>query len=265
VADDYTKVIPPGQDGKIKMVVDGKKVSGNFTKSAKVHSNDPEHKVMSITIAGEERPYINVSPGGRLYLQGRYGESIEKVITLSSNEDDLDFEITSVESNMDDKITYKVVPSEMKGEYLLKVWKNPKLPTLNTYGTLYVNTNSEHTPQKVVQVQVVTKGAITVQPQTLNYGRVKFGQNSVEASQVVKTVTLLKSKGEFSIEDIAISNAAFQATIEEMVPGKRFKVEVTFQPPAKKMARQSEVGEMVIKTNDPTEPSVTVRLVARAL
>lgn len=261
----FDKVIPPGQEGKVWLEVDGKKVHGKFEKSAQVYSNDPTNSIMTLYILGDERPFINVTPGGRLYMMGHFGEPVEKTITLSSNEEDLDFKVTDVTSNIDDKITYRLAPGEVDGEYTLKVWKNPKLPTLNTYGAIYVHTNSQHTPELPIQVQVVTKGAITVQPQMVNFGRVKFTENGTEGSTVTRSVTLLKSKGEFAIENITSNNEHFAASIDEVVPGKRYQVSVTFQPPEKKAPTQSEVGELLIRTNDPSEPSVTVRVIARAL
>jgi hypothetical protein len=260
----FDKVIPPGQEGKINMVIEGKKVHGTFTKSATIHSNDPKNPKMSITMAGTEIPFVSVEPTDRLYLQGRYGEKIEKTLTLRSNEEDLDFKITSIESNIDDKITYKVDPTE-DGAYTVKVWKNPKLPTLNTYGSLILRTNSEKSPEKVIQVQVITKGSITVQPTTINYGAVRFAKQDEEAGTVKKSVTIIKSQGEFAIRDIEFNSDYYEAEVAEVVPGKRYKVDVTFTPPVKSKARQREVGEMLIHTTDPTEPTLRVKLVARAM
>lgn len=260
----FDKVIPPGQEGKISMVIEGKKVHGSFSKSATIHSNDPKNPVMTITMSANEVPYVSVEPTERLYLQGRYGEKIGKVLTLRSNEEDLDFRITSLESNIDDKITYKSETME-DGSYQVHVWKNPKLPTLNTYGSLTVHTNSENSPEKVIQVQVITKGSITVQPTTINYGAVRFSKKDEEAGVVKKSVTVIKSQGEFSIRDIEFNSDRYEADVDEVVPGKRYKVDVTFHPPVKHQARQREVGEMLIHTTDPREPTLRVKLVARAM
>jgi hypothetical protein len=261
----FDKVIPPGQEGKVNLVIEGNKVHGSFTKSATIHSNDPEHPVMTVTLAGNKIPYVEIIPRDRVYLQGRYGEKIEETLTVRSNEDDVDFEITALESNIDDKITYKAEPGPNPGEYQLHIWKNPKLPTLNTYGSLTLKTTSTNAPERVIQVQVVTKGAITVQPTTLNYGRIPFGKVDEDAEPVKKSVTVIKSIGQFSIENVEFDSDDYQADVQEVVPGKRYKVDVTFQPPRKFQANQREVGEMIIRTNDPKEPLLRVKLVSRAM
>lgn len=261
----FDSLIAPGSEGKIWLVVDGNKVHGEFEKTATVHSNDPVHSVMTLYIAGNERPYVNVTPAGRIYLMGHFDEPVEKKVTLSSNEEGLDFKVSGVTSDVDEQITYDVTPGDAHGEYVLTVRKNPKLPTNTTYGAIYVHTNSEHSPEVGIPVQVVTKGAITVQPEMVNFGRVKFTENGTNASPVTRSVILLKTSGEFAVEDVSVDNEHFVASLKETVPGKRFEVSVTFQPPVKSKVSQREVGELHIRTNDPGEPSITVRMVARAL
>jgi len=261
----YDKVIPPGQEGTIQMVIEGKKVHGNFTKSAAISSNDPDHGTMTISMAGQIVPYISVKPGGQLYLQGQHGDPVQKSVTLKSNEEDLDFKITKIESNMDDKITYDFAPSEEEpGAWVVDVWKNPRLPTMNTYGSLFVHTNSKNASVKTVQVRVITKGAITVQPKSVNFGTIKFGMNGETADLVTKNVIVLKTKGEFEIQEVKFNTAGFSAEWSPVVEGKRYNILVTFQPPEKKQPRQTLVGEMTVKTNDPREPELRVKLVARS-
>jgi len=260
----FDKVIPPGQEGRITLVVVGKKVHGNFSKSATVHSNDPENPVITLTLAGSEKSYVEVSPPSRMYLQGQYGEEVNKTLVVRSNEEGLDFQVTAVTSNIDDKVTYRFEEGDIDGEFRVHVYKNPRLPTLNTFGTIFIQTNSEHAPQKDIQVQVVTKGAITVQPSVVNFGRVRFGTGSGDGQLLTRSFTVLKVRGEFGIESLESDNEHYSWTVEEVVPGQRFKVNVTFKAPDRTQPRQNEFGELTIHTDDPKEPMVRVRLVARS-
>jgi len=260
----FDKVIPPGQEGKVEISVDGQKVHGEFTKGASIESNDPDNPHMALSVRGKEIPYVNVEPDGTVYLHGRYGEAIEQDLTVSSNEKDLDLKVLEVRSNIDDKITYAVEPAETKGSYTLKVYKNPKLPTLSTYGTITVVTNSKKAPETTVQVHVMTKGSITVSPSILNYGAVKFTDDNGPGTPETKTLTVTRSSGSFKIRDLAISNANFKGTVEPVTPGQQYRINIIFSPPVLKTAKQAEVGEMIIHTDDPMEPAVRVQLVARA-
>lgn len=261
----FDKVIPAGGEGVINLAIEGNQVHGTFSKNATVHSNDPALPVATLTLDGTEIPFIDVEPEDRVYLQGRYGEMVECRLTVRSNEEGTGFQVTGVVSDMDDKITYEVEPGPKPGEFTVTVKKNPELPAMAAVGSLTLRTNSEKAPEKLVQVQVVTKGSITVQPSTVNYGAVAFGQDGAPAEPVQKTVTLLRTEGEFQIDGVEFDSDLYQATVQEVVAGKKYQVDITFRPPVKTESRQREVGEMTIHTNDPTEPLVRVKLVARAM
>ena len=261
----FDQVIPPGGEGVINLAITGTEVHGSFSKIATVHSNDPALPLATLTLDGTEIPYLDVQPEERVYLQGRYGEVVESRLTIQSNEPTKDFKVTGAESDMDDKITYQVEPGPKSGQYTLTVKKNPKLPVMASVGSLTLRTNSENAPESVIQVQVVTKGSISVQPSTVNYGAVAFGREGEAGEPVQKSVTVVRTEGEFTIESVEFDSDFYKATVQEVVPGKKYQLDITFRPPAQTDPRQREVGEMTIHTNDPTEPEVRVKLVARAL
>jgi hypothetical protein len=261
----FDKVIPPGQEGKIELVVEGAKVHGEFNKAATVKTNDPAHPMLTIAIAGKEIPFVNVMPEGTVYLHGRYGEAVEKAVAISSNEKNFDFKVTGVTSNIDDKITYELENGARAGEYNLKIFKNPKLATMSTYGSITIHTNSTVSPQTTLQVHVMTKGSITVSPTTVNFGPIKFATANSAATPSTKAVTLAKTTGQFQIKDVTVSNPNFTAVVEPVTAGQQYRVQVTFTPPIKKMVQHAETGELIIHTDDPMEPALRVQLRARAM
>lgn len=260
----FDKVILPGREGTVELAVEGDRVHGEFTKSATIESNDPDHPQMTVNVRGNAIPYVSVTPDGTVYLHGRYGEPIEQDITISSNEKDLDFKVLGVSSNIDDKITYALEPGTAPHTYTLKVFKNPKLPTLSTYGTITLTTNSKRSPETTLQVHVMTKGSITLSPQVLNFGAVKFTDENGPGTPETRALTVTRSAAGLKIKDISINNASYKAVVEPVMPGQQYRIQVTFTPPVRKTARQAEVGEMIIHTDDPSEPAVRVQLIARS-
>jgi hypothetical protein len=262
----FDRVISPGMTGQIQLSIDGSKVHGEFVKSADVICNDPVLSHLALKLKGHEVPYVNVDPEGTIYLQGRYGEAIEQDITLSSNEDDLhDFKVLGLSSNLDDKITYAVENGGEPNTYTLKLYKNPKLPTLSTYGTVQVHTNSTRMPITTLQVHVMTKGSIALTPTVLNYGEIAFASAPGKEAPTTKEITLTRADGKFQIRDISVSNPNYKATVDTVTPGQQYRVQVTFTPPVRTSGKQTEAGELVIHTDDPQEPSMRVQLVARSL
>lgn len=257
----FTEVIRPGEVGEVVLEVDNEKVAGKFDKSASILTNDPKSPQMSISIAATIVPFIGTRPEGRVYLRGLYGEKVAKELEVFSNETDHEFEITGVRSNIDDKITYRLEKSGEPGRYVLKMWKNPLLPTMNTWGNLYIETNSENAPEKIIQVNVTTRGVIVVQPSTINFGRVeKFSVGSPAGEELERTVTVFKVKGGFNITKVEFSSEYYEAEIEALEEGK-YRLTVRMRPGD----RESYQDEMIINTDDPNEPSLRVRLLARAI
>ena len=253
----FDEVIPPGQEGSITLEVLGEKVSGSWRKSATVHTNDPRHPRLTISMGGTTISHVDVAPK-RVYLRGMFGEQVSADIKISSDEKKKDLAVLEVSSNIDDKITYEIVADNQPGHYKVRLYKNPKLPTLNTWGSVFITTNSEHTPEKVVQVNIVTRGAIIVQPSTLNFGSVRM----TSPTPVEKIITVSKIKGSFQIRDVAFSSGFFNASISPVEEGKKYRIRVNFSPGSE---QTSYVDEMIIKTDDPQEPSIRVRLIARGV
>jgi hypothetical protein len=261
----FDEVIEPGKQGKIEFVLDGEKVHGEFNKTATVTSNDPVHSIMTIAVAGMEIPYLDVQPSGTVYLNGRFGEHVERVVTVTSNEKNpQDFRVLRLTSNLDDKITYKIEEAG-PGKYNVILYKNPKLPTLMTYGNLYLHTNSKEVPMSPLQVHVVTKGSIDVAPQMVNFGAVKFAEVAGAGQAVTRGIIVSKASGDFAIKDIQVNNPSFKAWVEPVQDGKQYRVQVTFTPPLKTQTVQNETAEMIIHTDDPSEPAIKLQVAARAI
>jgi hypothetical protein len=261
----YDKTIAPGKQGKIEFVLDGEKVHDEFNKNATVSSNDPVSPTMTIAVSGIEVPYLDIQPEGTVYLHGRHGEQVVKTMTVKTNEDISDFKITRVSSNIDDKITYTVKPSSMPGAYDVTVYKNPNLPTLITYGNIYLHTNSSVEPTTPIQVHVVTKGDITVSPTMVNFGPVRFADTAGSGQEVTRAIIVSKSSGKFAVKDVEFNNPNFRASVAPVTDGLQYRVEVTFKPPLKSNTTQSETAEMIIHTSDAGEPAIRVQVSARAM
>lgn len=260
----FDRVVAPGKEGRIELVIDGSKVSGQFSKATEVRTNDPDRPQLTLVMSGKEIPLVRIVPEGTVYLHGRPGEAVEKELTITSNEKDLDFQVTGLSSNMDDKIKYSYARGSKPGEYVIKVSKDPKLPITSTYASLIVRTNSKKVPETTVQVHVMTKSSILVSPSVLNYGEVRFADAKGPGAQSTKTLTVTKATGKIKITQVTTSNPNFAATLETVIPDQQYKVKVVFTPPARRQSKQTESGEMVLHTNDPQEPTLRVQLVARS-
>jgi hypothetical protein len=257
---EFDSIIAPGQTGKITLDLDGSRVSGDFNKSAAITSNDPEHPKISVSMGGHILQYIDVEPA-RVYLRSAHGKGVEREITIKANEQEAAFKILGVSSTIDDKITYRVDQSSQPGVYKIKIFKNPMLGQTNKWGSLNIETNNEHTPTKTVKVNVITPGTIVVSPPIVDFGRVGAEQiNSTD--RIEKVITVYKEDGRFNIRDVSFSSDRYVAKVEPIEKGRMYRVVVGFHPDSDKV---SYSDEMFINTDDPLEPAVRVRLIARGV
>lgn len=259
---DYDTFIEPGGTGEIFLYLDGHQVSGRFEKSATVVSNDPAHPSVQLTIAGEEVPYVETAPADRIALVGEYGEAATREVRVWSNETDIDFKIESVTTTLGDRVTVDYEPAA-DGQWVVRLTKDPEMPAESVNGIVTVHSNSAGMPERIIQVQVIAKGTITKQPQMVNFGRIPFGLTGKDGPKVGRTVTLLKGSGSFEILGIDFDSDRFESSTERLGPG-HYQVRITFTPPTKQAVRQKVEAEMLVRTDDPREPLIRMRLIARA-
>ena len=120
-------------------------------------------------------------------------------------------------------------------------------------------------PVTTMQVHVMTKGSIAMNPTVLNYGEVAFTTTAGKETTTTKEITITRADGKFQIRDVTVTNPNYKAVVNAVTPGQQYRVQVTFTPPLRTTGKQTEAGELVIHTDDPQEPSMRVQLVARSL
>ncbi len=78
----YDKVIPPGEEGKIKIKLATKGYGGNtLTKSVRVNTNDPNHSNVELRISGEVKALADIIPKS-VFLNGRAADNLSQVVKI---------------------------------------------------------------------------------------------------------------------------------------------------------------------------------------
>jgi hypothetical protein len=99
----------------------------------------------------------------------------------------------------------------------------------------------------------------------VNFGAVKFAEVAGAGQAVTRGIIVSKASGDFAIKDIQVNNPSFKAWVEPVQDGKQYRVQVTFTPPLKTQTVQNETAEMIIHTDDPSEPAIKLQVAARAI
>jgi hypothetical protein len=112
---DFTKVVPPGQEGKITLTVKTDDFRGPIEKTATVQSNDPAAQTMVLTIKSTVRQLIEVLPSPFINVQVNRGQPAEGGVTLV-NHDKAPLQILSAEPD-NQKFAVTVKPLEKGKRY----------------------------------------------------------------------------------------------------------------------------------------------------
>ena len=261
----FDKVISPGQEGKVTLSVRTKSMSGKFSKSAKISSNDPKSPSIRIKLKGEVRNYISVKPSTRLYLTGIEGDIITKTLKIINNENS-PLKITNLESDMDDKISYELKPVAEGKEYELMV-KTLKGQDGRSRGKITLTTNNKNKPKLEIRVSINFRGELMVSPTSLYFGNLtitpKPGESPTKLN-LKKFITLRKERGDpIKIEKLVPSSDFIQTKIETKEEGKRYIIIVSLDKKKLKKGLLKETLE--IHTNYKKKPVIKINIKGKVL
>ena len=188
-------MIPPGGEGKIELKVNLKGFHGNVQKSASVFSNDPKNPRVNLVMKGKIRTLIETQPGNTVFFQGQAGQLGDKTINIITASKP--FQITKVESNLDDKIAYEVKTVEAGKQYRLDVKNRAKEGTYRGFIKIY--TDMVQKPEILIRVAGNIEGVISVRPQSIVVG--KLGPNQPVRSGKVLVISHLNKPFEITKMD----------------------------------------------------------------
>lgn len=252
----FDKVIPSGQEGKVNLSVKTTTLRGTFTKSATIHSNDPQHPSYRIKLKGTIKSYITVHPSPRAYLTGFEGDTLSQKLTLSTQEAE-PLTITNITSTLDDKITYEIKPLQEGKTYELNVTTKKDIQG-RSIGTITVTTSSKNKPKLDIPVRINFKDELTISPSTLFFGSISLASQKLE-SLTTKQIRVSKDRGDpLTIEKIVPSSDFIQTAIEKTEEGKEYRITVTLDKDKLQKGVLKETLE--IYTNYPKKPVFTITL-----
>ena len=252
----FDKVIPSGQEGNVNLSVKTKNMHGKFSKSATIHSNDPQHPSYRIKLKGTIKPYITVQPSPRAYLTGFEGDTLSQKLTISTNEAE-PLTITNITSTLDDKITYEITSILQGKEYELSV-KTKEEVQGRSIGSITVTTSSKKKPKLEIPVRINFKNELTISPTTLFFGSIPL-TTATEELLLTKHIRVKKERGEpLAIEKIVPSSDFIQTAIETTEEGKRYRITVILEKDKLQKGLLKETLE--IHTTYQKKPVVTITL-----
>ncbi len=231
-----------------------RKVAGHFRKRVVVHCDDPARPTVELVVAGRRVPWVAVLPQPYIVLDGPPGVPRRATRLLAPTDPaDTAFAVTGGECDVGDLVTWAVEPVDSARAWRVTVERRPDAPSGLSFGTLRLQTRAVHGRRVEIPVRVVTRGAISARPASIDFGVVPAG-----VERPVERAVIVGGRGvPFRVLEVRCDDPAFTATVAESASPGRARVIVACQPgrgarPGRRRAR------VVLVTDDAVTPRVAV-------
>lgn len=111
---------------------------------ATIFSNDPQNPITKVSTIVSIKQYFDFEPSNRVLLQGYYGDTITKNVTITSHADQA-VTIKSISSDIDSKIEYKLNTIKEGKEFGLEIKTRSGLKDIFR-GKIILETNNQKKP-----------------------------------------------------------------------------------------------------------------------
>lgn len=262
--------IPPGESGIVTLkLATARLPAGKASKYADIYSNDPKNSRKRVYLDGKIATAFEYAPAyPRLdILRGDENSSLNITLKKSVN---MPFTITGVKA-LNNRVQPELKPTADGGKTYELVVKPTSDPSGKTaYFSDRVVIEVEGDGKKMSQdipVVIRLKERISVKPPRTVYFRrpevqaLKAGSGPVAKEVVVKS-EVPGDDHTFNITEVEISESRFKATVEPVREGKEYRITVTIDSLPEDPSVKSVKGDMIIHTDDPSQPTISMRVLA---
>lgn len=217
-----------------------------------VFSNDPKNPRITLTLKGTIKSIFNLQPSAVVALRGEAGHVPPQTVDITGNAGP--FQIKKLESNLNQKITYRLKTIKPGRHYRLTVAN--KAGPGNYGGMIKLDTDQARKPFITILVFGSIEGAVTVQPQAVMVGKLSSNQLPQTARVIVRSY----SGKSFHITRLTYDKRLLAVTENPLPEGKGFSLEISpnlKHIPAGTRRKQTLLG---IETDAGTGKNLEVRV-----
>ncbi len=259
---EYDKVIAPGQQGKVHIKIDGKKIgAGAFDKGFLVKTNDPANEQFNLSVKGFVAKALEFSREMRWAGFTDETLKIESYITvvlsspmniLSARWDD-----AAAAKGLPERIGVKLDPIARGKKYRLTVWKKAELAPGTVVSDIVLTTDSPKLKETIVPVALTIMNDVELHPQKIYYGEMLIPPGATKGFE--RSFDIIAARGDsLKIVKAVSSRNDMTVKIQELIPGKSFRGTVLVRPTSKIDRFE---GTIKIQTNYPKYREVVLDVV----
>ena len=246
-AEPTKKIVAPGDESQIAVTFDTATDHGPATRTITVFTNDPKHQQLQLTMKGDVKVQIDANPSLVMFDKVKRGAEPSRQVTINDEMPDKTLKIGPItNSNPNVRVSSQPLANGKPGATLTITLLNsaPAGPV-----TDLVKVATSRVPLEI-PVSGTVLGDLNVSPPQVTFGVVP---HHASALRIVR----LTNSGENPVKVTGISsdNSSVFAAIEQVKPGKEYKITVQLRPNTPDGVLH---GMLAIKTNDPHQQDVQV-------
>lgn len=237
--------VQPGESSDIAAVFETSSDKGPAQRMITVHTNDPQHKEVILTIKGDVKVKVDAAPVPLVFTGVKHGTEATRDILVTDMVNRAPFKINSISSSNPNLRVEERPRTDGKPGAILRVTLLKSAPAGPFADQIRVAT-SESPLNLPVFATIV--GDINVNPAQVSFGIVK------DKASVVRYARLT-NVADHPVKVLAVTtnNPRVSASAQPITPGKEYKLVVELQRDA---PRGTLRGAVAIKTDDPGQPLV---------
>lgn len=260
----FSKLVKPGEEGKIESHVDTKSFSGPIAKNILVVSNDPDRPQINLFIKALVKPFVDVLPNAFVRFSVIKGDSDSQSLILVSEEKSFKPVVAEasqpyVKAEIAPAGEKDKIPGRAGEQYRLKLTVTGDAPEGLLNAPVRINTSVSQQPQVEIPVAGIVRARLQVTPLMVNFGNFTAGKDPITRNIIV---TNNKPAVPVKITKVEVSLAGFITDIVPTQEGVSYTIVVK---PSDKVKKGAFDGIVKLFTTDKEKAVIELPLKGEAL
>ena len=255
--DRISAYIAPGSQVVLRVRLDTTTLSGHFEGVVRVSLDDPALAEAHLTVVGRVVPPIEVAPAPAFFVAAQRGERKEVAVEIVNHEPE-PLAIEAVEHSSQ-RFTTRLDSLEAGRRYRLSVVLDPEGPAGKDKDVLRIRTSRLASPVLTIPVYTNVRERVYTFPDAVDLGALRLSDIEAKPDLLLRTAQTLmiyQSGGANFRVTLSSDLPELALTSERGRQGDRYQVTVTLI--REKLRPGALKGSIIIATNDPQFPTVTV-------
>lgn len=252
IAGDYPKTLAPGQTGEFPFSMASNKLRGHFEKAITISSNDPVNPELRLSLKGEMKRYVDVTPPSANFAKITGLEVQERVVNITNNTDN-PLKLT-LDQSMDGKFRAELVEKTPGKQFDLKITAVPPFEPGNLRANFNLKTNIPEQHEVSVEVTGMVPERLEIQPTVITLNAARPGSDDTTGiSRVIRFTNF--GKDPVKVLEATVDDPAVTVNVAERKAGENYTIQVQmpagYSPPPGGRT-------ITLKTDDKEKSIITV-------